>query len=990
MADLTAKDILGGLDDLKPSQAPGAPEFNPEGLSFEGLDSQGNLPADDQDPILAALAARRSPTQAGSGPAIPREQVYAPESGILGHALGGLDYSRNVAASSILGMGHAASADKGPVGQAGTGLEYAKQAALKKRYTSGQDVKDEITQRYGLGKVRFGRDDNRFQTGDLLDFGVNLGLDTIMDPLTYVTAGANVLAKKGTEGVVKSLVASRAIRGGIGGLLGFGAADKDAGIAEKAADTAIGVGLGLASGPALDAAGKTFRSGADSLSNWYATTTRGSRFSKVTEAFKAAQEGYSKVRNLAAWIRSGRNQALEGLDLGDKLVVSDMMRDLKTETIRRRAAKEAALGIQEGTPEWNAMAHGVNDEVEKEYLPKLLEGKAERVGKAVKDWADHNDAVVKKLNNQVFGLTEGVADDAGKGIVGQRFHIDDVYKKADFEGAGEVLKDVQIARARSLERSKEVENAFMSKMEKQIAKGDMTKEEVKHLANETSYAIYSEGFANKFLDKTEREAMSLVNDYRDMLPKQKFAQNLERGLKTFDKITNFTKANMLYFSMTWVKNNYFDNVAKAYAQNGMLNMMDTATLGSFRSGLAKDINALYKGDISRAYKSAHFQDMLNLGVLDNTMFKSMTDEMTRDFLFSPKQILEHQKESVLNKIGRNVFTQNPITAPVIKTMNKVGSFMEGTARATTYINTLESLQKTASLKGTPLADLKRMAAKISRDTFFDYGDVSMLEKAVFKRIIPFYSFYSKNLPYWLGAHFDPKRVGRIANLEHARKAIGREPNENEKLGMTPYLAGAAPRMMGTDKHGNAEYLVLPSSSQYEAIKNLNPMEWTRQLVEKGHPIPKTVYELTSGKDLFAGGSVYPSDSYGGKKYLYSRGFKYYAVQKALEKLGFDTKSTIQKIAGTAGVKVDSKGNPYTTDDYNIVLDRIASTVFPHGFVDQIAGSVGKVSWNKEKWDEAILNRVLPSQTVKVSPDYARLVRARNMKAQRHDRRGNKK
>jgi hypothetical protein len=637
------------------------------------------------------------------------------------------------------------------------------------------------------------------------------------------------------------------------------------------------------------------------------------------------------------------------------------------------------------------MAEKVNEEVTTDYLPKLLEGKSEQVGQAINAFAEHNEVFVEKMNREIFGIPTGKATEKGKGIVGLRYHIDDVYKREDFQGAEGVLRDLQIKRATSLERSTEVMDFWRTKTENKMIRGGASETELMNAANDSAYAIYAHEAANKFLTKSERQAMNIVNEYKNTAAKQGFARGLETSLKGFDKLTNFMKTNMLYFSLSWVKNNYFDNMAKAYVQNGLGGVFDTATLGKFKDGISEDVWNNLKNDISRTHKSSDMQDMMNHGVLDGPMFKSMTDEMTRDFLYAPKDIAKAMApaEGLLETAGRGLdkFGQFYVANnPLIIGMNKIGSFMEATARATTYTNTLKALRSSAATKELGEDTLKEMAARVTRDTFFDYGDVSMLEKAVFKRIIPFYSFYSKNLPYWLGATFDPERAARVAHLGKIRGNIGREPTAEEKLGMTPYLVSGAPRMMGRDKHGNTEYLTMPSSSQYEAIRNLNPGEWIKQLQEKGHPIPKMVYELTTGKDLFAGGRLYPSENPQGKKYLYSRGFKYYAIQKGLEKLGIPVDSAIQNIAGTSGIKVDSKGNPTTSKDWTIVVDKISSTIFPHGFVDQIAGSVGKVAWNKEKWDEAILNRLLPAQTIKVSPDYERLVRARNIRSRSYERR----
>jgi hypothetical protein len=322
--------------------------------------------------------------------------------------------------------------------------------------------------------------------------------------------------------------------------------------------------------------------------------------------------------------------------------------------------------------------------------------------------------------------------------------------------------------------------------------------------------------------------------------------------------------------------------------------------------------------------------------------------------------------------------------------------MEGTARFTTYINTYEALKSSKAMKGVDDRVLKEMAAKVVKDSFFDYGDVSAMENAVLKRLIPFYSFYAKNFPYWIQATFDPARAGRVVAAEKIRQNIGREPTKYDREGMTPFLSENAPRKLGKDKQGNQEFLIVPSSSAHEAFHMLDvsPKHIMDELIEKGATLPKGIIELATGKDLFTDDRLYPGQGSAlsalsetdpqGKKFLFSRGFKWYAAKKGLETLGFEPDGIFQKLAGTAGVEVDKRGNPYTKEGWTVVLDKVISTIFPHGFVDQVASNVGKGAYNKQNLTEAIQNLTLPMQKVKVSPDFSRMVRVRKSKEKKED------
>lgn len=901
------------------------------------------------------------------GPPIKGVERYPVEEGFLDRVLGGLDYLGNVNRSAL----------KGTVeGGLGRGLAYGGQAAAKRRKTTAGNLKDTVTGELGLGKLRAGDDDGTFQGGDLVDFAADLLIDVVTDPVTWLTAGAGRLAKGGTqlavgarevklaeagEGVLGSagktyLKAKTTAQGVLGGAYGYGSAEQDAETPEKIFDAALGAALGVAAGPAMAKTGKLARGHFNDVTNWYARKTRGSAFGDLANQRTLAIEAFEKKKNIAEWIRQGRLGALQDLDEVERLQVGSLMQQLKTKTIQlRNEAMEK--GVKEGTAEFNDMMRAINDEVRDVWLPKLAVGQVEPVVGAVRKWASHNEAVVAKYNKEIYGETR----DAAKDLVGLRFHTDDVYTQKDFKKAQEALGQVQHKRASSETRA--------------VNEG---------LSADQSYAVYAEKEASKFLDDLDKRAMEFIAKYKEapILQGENFvasvAKRAEPVLHGFDAMTNFAKMNMLYFSASWLKNNFFDNLGKAWIETGLGGVVDTAkAMTGLQKGTARDVYELYKGNVSRAYEYEHFKDALNLGVLDNPMYKSLTDEVTRDFLFTPDQIKKAATDD--NKLkgylrrGRDLWMDKN---PVIKVVGRVGSFMEGQARLMTYVNTLEQLRKTKAFKGVEDAALKRMAAKVTRQTFFDYGDVTALEAAVFKRMIPFYSFYSKNVPYWVKATFDPERAGRVLALEKVRHNVGRDPTKSERDGMSPYLAENAPRVLGKDKQGNEQYMVVPSFSLHDAAKMLNPKEVPNQFVEKGNPIVKAGIELATGKDLFGGGNLYPSQEPNGRKYLYSRGFKWYAVKKGLEYLGYDADSAIQKIASTSGVELDERGNPYTTKGWNVILDKLGSTFLPHGFVDQLAGAIGKGAVGKQTIDEAILHLVTPAQKVKVSPAQASMVRAR--------------
>lgn len=1059
---------------------------------------------------VPAVVARGSHGGGGGG----GDGSYPEEGTFLEKATGALDYLGNISRSAIKGLFE------------GKAAQYAGEAAMKHRRTTATDLRDTVSEKLGLGKVRLGKDDGEFQAGDLGDFAMDLGVDIATDPLTWVTAGFGSLAKGGKlakvlpklaqgaqeakqgskagSAVRQFLLAKQAAGAGIGAAYGVGSMDAEDSLGSKLLAAGAGAIVGANAPKAMEKAGAGFRALSNKGANKYAEWTRGSRFADYTTAREVAQGAYDKMKTIVDEILQGRFQVLDGLDEAQKLRVTNIMQAAKTETLRLREIAERKIKAKPGTPEFdrqfNAMMKKLNYDVEQVFVKRLLKNEENAVATAVGKWAQHNDDVMKKFNTEVFGLEKadsrmrnvgqvfekgtyvrdpdtGVLmkskdfydkyslDDiaemreilraegkdlekidlgrfanrdiavkpgqkdfniekniiregqkitdfdmaqkasgkaeknllqdgtwlekgdtvtrkkdfqpynprefkGGKGVVGLRYHIDDVHSLQDIEKRIEDVEKAMVGpvvhKAESLQRSASAleiaEDTFAKKMGRPFNEVTSTAAEKaewqKHLshAHDRTYQVYAERFAKTFMSEAEKEAVTLMREYGETAAKQKPIRALETVLDSYDKVTNFAKAQMLYMSMSWIKNNYFDNLAKAYVETGWHGLVDTATMGKFQKGVFADVKDIFSGNVHGVYKSSETMGALKRGVLDNPMFKSIHDEELRGFLFRPKELEEKlAKRSLAVKIA-DAISKNPINQKVAS----FGSHMEGTARMVTYLRAKEALLKSPRFKNaTPemVEHAKDLAAELTKKAFFDYGNVTKLEKAVFGRIVPFYSFYSKNLPYWIGGSIDPEKVGRLLAFEKARRNVGTDPTHQDREGMTDYLLNNGARKLGKDQKGNTRYGIFPSGSLYDAIRMLNPKDWGSQVVEKGNTLPKAAYELASGNDLFDGGKLYPSDNEKGKKFLFSRGFKYKAL-------------------GIPGVEVDEGGNPYATSDTVVALDKILSTLVPHGIVDQAAGTVGKIVTGKDRASEGAVNRLSPMQVAKVSAAYARMVRKR--------------
>lgn len=999
-----------------------------------------------RDPA-GALAASRARAYIAS------DERYQPEEGWLEHALGALDYAGNIVRSGLHGglqKGGGLARALEYAGQAAAKERKTTGTRLKDTLTeAGLGIKV----RYGKddGEFQIG-DIGDFWTDFAVDFWtdpVNLasmGAGAVLRKVGKFARGAVDLGLGVKSADAAAYQAAKRMTGAaIGATYGAGTVDKDDDLGEKLLAVGLGGALGYVAPTGLDRAGAFFKTNFNDASDWYARWTRGSKFENFTEARDVANKAYDRVRDTAEWIKQGRFEALNDLkDPADRLRVTDIMQRLKSEYLRRRGFLEHSLKFNEmpdGDVLKNQMSNRINravaDGIEKDFLPKILEQEKIEIANAVHWWGLKNQETIGRLNELAYGLKSGapemsaelktaamrkmrqrglgrglrgaeldswvdkhVAREVGdKGIQGIPWHVDDVYERRDLLDLGKEAEEAfgkfTIEKATKFERSAapqqlaggEFQKAFGKQFDKATATPaeKVAYDKLLMQAQDKTYGIYAERFAHKFLTDTERKAVSFMNEYAKTSAKQAPMRAIETGLDYLDKVTSFIKGNMLFFSMTWLKNNMFDNMGKSFIENGIQGALDSATLGKFHKGVFEDVRQLYKGNLNRVYAADDMQDMLKRGVLDNPMFAAMADKTSQALLFRPQQIADKDNASAIERAVR-AWQSNPYMQAVAG----LGSLMEGTARAMTYVRTKEALQKLPAFAGADAATMSRvkdLAAKLVKETFFDYGDVTHFERAVFQRMVPFYSFYSKNFPYWLKAATDPERAGRVLALEKVRHNIGEDPSSYDKSGLSPYLIESAPRKLGVDARGNTKYVIQPGTSMHDAVQMLNPAKWLQQLVDKGNPIPKLAYEFLSGNDLFDGGKLVPSQiakdeaaQHGraptetdGKKFLFSRGFKHYAVKQAMEAMGLDWLNVLSN-----GVEVDKNGNPYTTSDTNVYVDKLLQVFFPMGVVDQLAGSIGKTINGKEDLDEAIANRMLPAQTVKVSPAFARMVRQRKM------------
>lgn len=953
-----------------------------------------------------------SPT--GGDVSVPYANEYVEKFGHEGKISQGLDYLANALRTAMKESSkvHAKSGDF--IDELGAFVSGGVGGLKKERYTSMRDLLDTMGQDPNrllpdaLYK-EYGKQGEGIQLGDFLDVPRDLFLGAALDPLALPTgavigtlgrglstasqAGGKALTglSKATKPVkvalegkdyvaqIPRLGSSAPIARGLGetlsrvtpgvgniavtgGLLGGAMADSDATAPEILGNIAKGMIAGKAIGLAGGPVGKYAKSAADWLADWGAATLKGPAYAGMSATKETAKGGLRKIKQAQSEILGIYAGHMDGIKPDAQLSAAKVAEGLKTELIRRREMARSIVGEEVASrPGW---LNETTEQIAKEMhddgtIAAALDGQARSTVEAYDALKAANKDVVEKINKEIYDIPLGQWDkETGRGIAGIPFHVEDL---------------------RPLESLVDVDKALAARGPLNMARSTERGTSRADLGLKASRELYSRNMAMNWASKEERKAMKMVADYMNAPAATPGLKAWDDFLKFSDKITNFSKWNMLFPSTSWIRNNYPDNITKAFHQNGILGALDAATLGAFRGGLADDMRAITKGDWERPLKNKHSKDMIKYGVLDSNVYKEIdaSDDMAKYFMTPEKRAealaLEKSKNPLAKAMAKAVMLPvAPFKFFGNKIISPIGTRIENSAKATTYIRAVETLSKDKALVSELGQEgIKKLAAKVVKDTFFDYSDVTEFERMFAKRMVPFWTFYTRNAKYYAKGFEDPRFVGRVAAASRARDIVGVPLTAEERESIPPYqLAGDASKV-GSSPFG-IKTIFSPSDSFLDAYKMLNP-SLDNLLVEKGHPIAKGLIELATGEDTFTKQPMFPSELPDNRKYLFGGGHANVAAKKISEALlpPGALRNLTQFATGSYGVDVDERGNPIQTTDIGLFGDKLSpyspnSIFWPKPILRQTYGAIGKGAQGRLTTPE-ILNNFLNTMQYSTVP-----------------------
>lgn len=385
---------------------------------------------------------------------------------------------------------------------------------------------------------------------------------------------------------------------------------------------------------------------------------------------------------------------------------------------------------------------------------------------------------------------------------------------------------------------KETKNGFASKWEPVNVEQATAHEINKALTEQGGKGIFQEDLpivaakmgistgrkqaATEFLEATKglksEEAKALANEVHNKMVNP---ESLRMALKGFDAIQNIWKAQALVAPSYHIRNiagnlwnNHLADVKPlAYGLAGELQKFDSTGKLSQPS-----LWLLQKAGYSIDDLPALMDDIKKAGVIGNGQYGG--------------DIAEHissqiGKTSAINPLSQRFFgyRANRFAGGVLEDNAKIAHF----------------LSKKAEGYGT------KQAAESVKKYLFDYGDLTSTEQNLLKRVMPFYTWTSKNIPLQVQQFIE--NPGKFSDVAIAKKDLEEgvaQPNEQY---LSDYVKNNGPIRWKTEPDGTTKYFLagawLPAAAALQFLSN--PVQNTLGMFT---PVAKLPLETAFNKSSF--------------------------------------------------------------------------------------------------------------------------------------------
>lgn len=213
------------------------------------------------------------------------------------------------------------------------------------------------------------------------------------------------------------------------------------------------------------------------------------------------------------------------------------------------------------------------------------------------------------------------------------------------------------------------------------------------------------------------------------------------------------------------------------------------------------------------------------GMTSQQVWNVMEDSGAFQHIASKAELPGSEAKSLPGKV-----LASPITAG-----KAVGDWVENRGRIALF---LDRVNKGADLDHA-LLDVKKY--------HFDYNDLSPIEKRLFKRVVPFWTFTRKNLPLQLESMIT--QPGKIANLAHAQRALQNRDTGGEGVDTTIIPHWVKRRLFGVERLSDGDVEVLSGLGiGFEDLAILDrPFD---EFVAMLNPMVKAPLQGATNKDYF--------------------------------------------------------------------------------------------------------------------------------------------